>query len=96
MAKNGKSNPYLTPESLFYDTLKGGDVYVLPTGKDLEPIMHLSGFTATLLWVDRFSVGLRILDREFLMYKHSIQTIEAIGTKAEGTNDNGDASGAIA
>lgn len=77
MANNGRKNRKLTPESRFYDTLKGEQVRVMLARDGSE-------VTATLLWVDRYSLGLRNEDGEFLLNKGSIETIELAMRKRHG------------
>ncbi len=57
------------PESRFFDGLKGEQVcVVLKRGE--------SSLTATLLWVDRYSLGFQLDDgRERMIHKHAIQSL---------------------
>jgi hypothetical protein len=82
MTQNGRQKRRQTPESRFYDTLKGEEVRVV-VDRDGAPIY------ATLLWVDRYSIGLRERDRELLLNKRSIRTIGL----AKRDRHNGDHSG---
>lgn len=73
------SNKKKSPESRLYDDLKGKQVSIKLSrdGTDL---------TATLLWVDRYTVGLRGGDgRERMMNKRSIETMERATGKLDGT-----------
>lgn len=85
MANNGKQRRRQTPESRFYDTLKGERVCIILARNGLE-------VRATLLWVDRYSLGLRFGDRELLLNKRSVETIERVSQ--QGTQPNGDDCGA--
>lgn len=58
------------PESAFWDTLKGKRVTVR---------LHDMEYEATLLWVDRYSIGLRGEDDvEELVMKSSLVTVRAV------------------
>lgn len=64
----GKKNKK-TPESRFFDELKGEQVRV-------TMMCGESCLTAVLLWVDRYTLGLRLDDgRERLIFKHAIKDL---------------------
>lgn len=58
-----------SPESRFYDRLRGEHVTVV-LSRDGSLLL------GTLAWVDRYSLGLCIDDEERLLNKRSIETIE--------------------
>lgn len=60
------------PESAFYDGLKGQDVCI-----HSDPWNCVDPIRATLLWVDRYSIGVRDRNgRERMIYKQTIGCIE--------------------
>lgn len=87
MAENGKRRRNLTPESRFYDTLKGQQVYI-----ELSDNVG-ARIVATLLWVDRYSVGIRCGEEDLLLNKRSIRTIGRAQPTRERHNGARDYSG---
>jgi len=79
MAYNGKKSHENTPEARFYRSLVGERVQIRLDGE-------ASPQEVTLVWVDRYSIGLRINGREVLHYKQWIKTIE----HADGKRQHGD------
>lgn len=85
MANNGRHRRRQTPESQFYDTLKGQRIRIVldRDGADVE---------VRLIWVDRYSIGIRVNDRDILLNKRSIRFIERLPQQK--ANINGDDGGA--
>lgn len=67
--KNG--NRY-GPESRYFDTIKGKSILIFwkHGGPEKDPL-H-----CTLLWVDRFTIGVRLGGGERMIYKDAIESIE--------------------
>ncbi len=74
-----------TPESKFYDTLKGEEVSIILVRGGIE-------LTATLLWVDRYTLGLRVENVERLLFKRSVETIELLTNAMRERHDHSGAS----
>lgn len=65
------------PESEFYDTLKGEEVLIVLNIVEETAEQYPVAVEATLLWVDRYSIGVRdALGKERLIMKNVIATIE--------------------
>ncbi len=71
------------PESGFFDTLKGQDVLIdLHGGNSADGYLG-AGAPVRLLWVDRYTIGIRTRDgRERMIYKKFIRGIERDGNNA--------------
>ncbi len=81
--RNGVGRKRRPPESEFFDTLKGQLVRI-------ERARDGSELTATLLWVDRFTLGLRDQDGyEFCMNKGAIETMGKRTTAGKRNHERG-------
>lgn len=67
--KRHEGKPRRSPESRFYDTLKSQPV-------EIVLLRDGSVLTGTLLWVDRYSLGMQTNGTEKLINKGAIETIE--------------------
>jgi len=87
MTDNGRNKRRSLPESKFYSRLRGQQVKIVNSRDGSE--VH-----ATLLWIDRYSLGLRVGDREVLINKRSIESIERSSPTRERQNEPRDYRGA--
>lgn len=74
-----------SPESRFYDTLKQNQVQLVLSRDG-------SVLTGKLLWVDKYSLGLRIEKEERLINKGSVEMISLLDTTGKQHEWRGDAS----